>query len=187
MRRLGLLLVGFVLLSPAVASAGKGSPTCADTDITPTAMTCLVVGGNVNDNSKASVTAQQTELGDLGLTWDGKDWNQFDSFGVSGDSVTFDEAMYGTTYIALHFGGGSPDGNSTVFYKFDAGETGITTIDVNIKALSNAILYSTQEAPPPPSLGNPVPEPASWALMLIGFGGLGAMARSRRGRRAAKA
>jgi hypothetical protein len=27
---------------------------------------------------------------------------------------------------------------------------------------------------------NAVPEPATWALMIMGFGGVGAMARSRR-------
>ena len=35
--------------------------------------------------------------------------------------------------------------------------------------------------------GVPEPEPSAWALMLIGFGGLGAAMRARRGRMAASA
>ena len=34
--------------------------------------------------------------------------------------------------------------------------------------------------------GNPVPEPASWALMIAGFGMSGALLRARRGLRAAR-
>ena len=50
------------------------------------------------------------------------------------------------------------------------------TLD-NTQGCSNAILYTTGNPPPPPS----VPEPATWAMMLLGFGAAGtALRRSRR-------
>jgi hypothetical protein len=44
----------------------------------------------------------------------------------------------------------------------------------NLDGFSNAVLYTTGGTPP-------VPEPATWAMMLLGFGAAGtAMRRSRR-------
>jgi len=45
-------------------------------------------------------------------------------------------------------------------------------------SLSNVQPYTPPAAPPPPPPG--VPEPATWAMMLVGFGGLGVAMRSRR-------
>jgi hypothetical protein len=47
-----------------------------------------------------------------------------------------------------------------------AGQTGSFSVFTNINGVQN--------------MGAPVPETASWALMLVGFGGLGLAARSRR-------
>jgi hypothetical protein len=41
------------------------------------------------------------------------------------------------------------------------------------------IQFGTFAPPPPPPTGG-IPEPGSWALMILGFGGAGAMIRSRR-------
>jgi len=49
--------------------------------------------------------------------------------------------------------------------------------------LSNLTPYTPTTPPPSP----PVPEPAAWAMMLMGFAGLGAMLRRRRGGRLIRA
>jgi hypothetical protein len=72
---------------------------------------------------------------------------------VSGQTMTFSQALYGLTVIGIHVGGGSEhDGHfkqSTAFYVFDAGTTGIHSIDTRFDTLSTAGLYSTMMAPVP--------------------------------------
>jgi hypothetical protein len=111
---------------------------------------------------------------------------------LSGTSLNFDQMLYGITYISIHFGngkGGPSDGydgkSVTGFFKFDAGTDGIDILGLNFKAVSNAVLYST--GPKPPCIGREcggdndgVPEPATWLMMIMGFGGVGAVMRRRR-------
>lgn len=108
----------------------------------------------------------------------------------------FGTKLYGMTLIGVHYGAGqgSPGfgmgpavGNpkkpkdkpkpsnvdTSAFYLFDAGKTGIDKIDLNWQASSNLTLFSTGTA-------GGVPEPATWALMILGLGGVGtAMRRSK--------
>ena len=82
--------------------------------------------------------------------------------------------------------------NATAFYQFDAGASGLNTFTFARPGLSNARLFLTGSAPiiPPPCSGlncgssvfgsAAVPEPAAWALMILGFGGVGTMLRRRR-------
>lgn len=93
---------------------------------------------------------------------------------VSGSTLIFSQALYGITVIGLHIGGGSDqDGHvkeSTAFYTFDAGTSGIHSIDTRFDTLSNGGLYMT----------SPVPEPATYGMLLAGLGLMGAVARRRR-------
>ncbi|MTV37611.1 PEPxxWA-CTERM sorting domain-containing protein [Duganella radicis] len=75
------------------------------------------------------------------------------------------------TIIGLHIGGGSDDhvANSTAFYLFDAGNTGIYAIDTSFSSLSNGGLYMTSA----------VPEPATYGMLLAGLGLMGAALRRR--------
>lgn len=59
---------------------------------------------------------------------------------------------------------------------------GAFTVINNGPAQGSLALNSGSTAVP---LAIPVPEPASWALMIVGFGGVGALMRRRRETRAA--
>jgi hypothetical protein len=77
--------------------------------------------------------------------------------------------------------GGSPAGNGdqsqgyTVSYHFDTAVTGVT------------FTSGTQNAFEFDKLAGGVPEPTSWALMMLGFGGAGSLLRSQRRRQAVAA
>jgi hypothetical protein len=86
--------------------------------------------------------------------------------------LSFGETLYGITYIGVHFGdAGTGLGDRTVFYEFNFGTQGNTGITLNTSGFSNAVLYFT---------GGSVPEPATWAMMLLGFLGMGVALRRRR-------
>lgn len=86
-------------------------------------------------------------------------------------TVDFPGVLNGVVYLALHYGNGQGGpGNSTTFYKINA--VNLDVITLNLNASSNAAILANV-APPP------VPEPAAWAMMLGGFGLLGATMRRR--------
>jgi|GEM_PF-2878190 len=103
---------------------------------------------------------------------------------TSGPTINFGQTLYGLTVVGFHVGGAGGGGGigyqGTAFYLFDAGTTGIASFNFVMPGLSNAALYATGKAPPPIPPVVAVPEPASWALMILGFGTAGAMLRRRR-------
>ena len=111
--------------------------------------------------------------------WDAIIANGYKLEADGGDTAfDFGTELFGQVVIGAHFGNvdGNNDqyGNVSVFYLFDFGtEGGFVTLD-NIQGWSNAVLYIGDQPPA-------VPEPATWAMMLLGFGAAGtAMRRSRR-------
>lgn len=92
--------------------------------------------------------------------------------------IDFSTLLTGVTVFGIHVGGaGDRNGEGTFFFQFDAG-AGVDKITITNRAgannsgLSNAALYRT---------GAPaVPEPAAWALMLLGFGVIGSQMRRQR-------
>lgn len=196
---------GVVVITPPAA--------CALSDISVGASACGgFFAGNLLSNSPADVAAQSDALAALGLTaWDVSLVEpQLD---LATSTVNFATALYGLTYVGIHFGAGatgpSPHtpGGVTGFYRFDAGSN-LDTFGLAFGAASGARLYLTQSAPPPapvtppgpvtPSVLEPllppssgpsgpletivtaVPEPTTWTLMILGFGGIGAILRRRR-------
>jgi hypothetical protein len=188
----GALTIGAAVATPASAKVKTVAFTaCAATDISPNASDCVGwLNGNLDAGSPAAQDASAAALNDLlnVTTFDGDTltWLQnIDS--LSGPTVNFTPLLYGTTVVAFHVGGanGQSDGvgyQSTAFYVFDAGTTGLDTFTFNLAGLSNARLYSTGSAPCTSNCGpGPgVPEPSAWALMIVGFGGAGGMLRRRR-------
>jgi len=159
----------------AAASAANAT-ACANNDISPAALSCVgFYSGNVLSGSPADINTQYAALASLGFTWD-KNWNALTPLQLGGShTVNFPGTMYGISYVGVHFGNGQGGpGNGTAFYKIDAG-AGLDSFTLRYNASSNAVLYSTG-APPPPG----VPEPATWALMIGGFGMVGATLRRRR-------
>lgn len=174
------LLAGIAGLAATPAEAALGIP-CANTDITPTAIQCAgfvqgnAVGGSVTDPSAATLLAQ------LGYNGSTTGIELIQNLGGA-TTINFNTLLTGLTIIGVHYGNGdgSPgnpigptqgDGDDTAFYLFDAG-AGLDTFTLNYAASSNVRLYKT----------GGVPEPTTWALMLLGFGFIGSqMRRQRRG------
>ena len=100
---------------------------------------------------------------------------------LSSNPINFGTPLFGQTVIGIHFGGGNTGYNGTAFWLLNLPTT-INTIsytsDVE-KGISNAGLYLTGK-PDIPTQQGAVPEPATWAMMLVGFGAVGAGMRRRK-------
>lgn len=92
-----------------------------------------------------------------------------------GNTIDFDTVLSGLTVIGIHFGGGSTGFNGTGFWLLDIPDnTDTITWSSSVQSgISNAGLYLT---------GGAVPEPATWAMMIAGFGLTGAAMRRRKTR-----
>jgi hypothetical protein len=171
MKYLSLALAGAAasaLAAPAFATA------CSINDISPTAIACAGgYAGNVLDNNSGDVVTQQAALAALGFTWDGSDFGDFPKLSPLNGATTIDFAglLHGITFVGIHVGGRG--GGQTTFYKFDAGAA-LDAFSIHLASSSGAVLYSTGEEV------SPTPEPASWAMMLGGFGAIGGAMRRRR-------
>ena len=195
MRKISLLAAAVAICSTAPALANKGGhggsntsslPACSPGDISVAVLACSgFYSGNLLSNS--SVAAQLTGLNAIGFDWDG-DFNALVAAGQKYDGggatvINFTQTLYGDTVLGIHFGGGGANGvgNGTAFYKFDAGTSGINAITLNYPGSSGILLYSTGGATPPPNETSPgVPEPASWMMMISGFGMVGYGMRRRK-------
>lgn len=96
-----------------------------------------------------------------------------DFFSIGGSILTFDEALLGEQIIGIHFGGAGEFSQSvTVFYLFNFASP-TASIDLNQQGFSDAVLYTA---------ANFIPEPTTWAMMLLGLGAIGLAVRRRRKR-----
>ena len=170
--------------SPALALAAPVSP-CDPSLTNPNSIACAgYFSGNLINGSDQDRANQAAALASLGYgnlfdgsqaAWDALDpaWKVDAGPGVT--PIDFGATLFGINVIGAHFGNvAGPAGNVSVFWVIDFGSGGGTLALDNPQGWSNAVLYT------PP--GNAVPEPATWALMLFGFGAAGtALRRSRRG------
>ena len=162
-------------LDPPVAACDLSLPT-------PDAIACAgYYANNLLNGSPEDILNQQAAIDSLpgDFQFDG-DWNALADNTIltltNGNQLNFGETMFGLTIIGAHFGNVAGDaGNVSVFWLFDFGTEGadFVTLD-DPTGWSNATLYTTGTPPG-------VPEPATWAMMLFGFGAAGtALRRSRR-------
>jgi hypothetical protein len=174
------------LTAPASAAVPLGLPlpspnTCLISDVSGATSCIGYYSGNIFSNSPADRATQTTALNALSFSGT----PNFSAIyavgsglkltGLSGaSSLTFSGAptLFGTTYLGVHWG------NQSAIYKLflSTPMTSITIIPNNPGGSSNAVLFSTTPYTPPPP---PIPEPGTWAMMIVGFGLAGISLRRR--------
>jgi len=182
------------------ASAATVLPSCAASDISSTSSptntpfastTCSgFFAGNLLSNNAGDkaqqVSALNSLLGSSVYSVATFNFGIFTSLtGLAGlKTIDFPGVLNGQTLIGVHYGVGadSPSdvagntGNkksdSTAFYLLNAG-TNIDKFYLTYGASSTVVLYSTGRTQAA------VPEPATWAMMLVGFGLIGFAMRKR--------
>lgn len=160
---------------PAQAAKTVSIPSCASIgldDIIPGADACIgyfdknVLKSDAGSFAKAEEVSALNQLGLLG--------SQIKVLEKINNSGDFKTLLNGLTYIGVHFGAGqgpvNTPGGVTAFYRFNAGQN-LDKFAFRDGSVSGVALYST---------GPAVPEPATWAMMLGGFGLMGAAMRRRR-------
>lgn len=130
--------------------------------------------GNLLNNGGSNVSEQQTALSSIGLDWDGNwslvDLTKVNASGPDENVFDFNSLLNGDVWIGIHKGKGGKDGyESTAFYRLTASD--LDSVTLNLKGASSAVVYAQRSA---------VPEPGTWAMLLLGFGALGAALRRRR-------
>ena len=177
------LAVAASALAISLATAGAAGavvlppPPCSTSDFSgATIQACEGFFGK-NYLNDSHVAEDQAALAALGFTWDGTTvLEKIEN--LSGGNPTFSPTLNGISYIGVHWGNGGISPNGTAFYRIDAGANLSTlTLNVPFQATSNLWVFST-------GVPGGIPEPATWAMMLMGFGGLGAVLRTQRRRQA---
>jgi hypothetical protein len=182
------LAIGFGAAGTASAATLLGG--CQVSDVAPAAGECFgYYQGNLLNSSPSDVITQTFALNELGLTWDGT--LEEGQLTLNSSTIDFATLLSGPTYIGIHWGAGQgpvhTPGGVTGFYRIDlASDAELDIITAAFGSQSGARLYFTTPCSGDCNggggggEGDGVPEPATWAMMIIGFGGVGAILRRRR-------
>lgn len=174
--KLALAASAFVAFASPAAAAVQ---SCSLGDITPNAIACSgFYSGNLLSNTSTDIAAQTTALASIGYTFNGDYTTVQLQQNLSGTTtIDFAGLLTGINYIGVHYGNGNGaptggQGGTTAFYEIDAG-AGLDSFTLNFPASSSVALYTATPGA--------VPEPATWAMMLLGFGAVGtAMSRRKK-------
>ena len=174
--------------SAAVTFIGATRP-CSITDIAGATACAGYYEGNGIAGTSDKVDNRLDAFTRLGLSGTPTIVDSVDATSTSG-VIDFGQLLYGRTVISAHWGAGRGGpgvgvrgGVSGLYvFNFAAPTASVTTIFGG--TWSNARLFSTETpctgGPRCGGTGGGVPEPATWAMMIIGFSGVGAMIRRRR-------
>lgn len=178
-----IALAASVSATPAFATVEVGSSTgCASGPLAPTADKCAgYFSGNTMSGQKDSVAEQQAAINQLiGAGQYTVDWNALQAAGkvVTGSDLNALNNLLasagGQVLLGFHWGNVPGDAqNVSAIYLWNnvkAGDVKLT----DTQGYSNAVLYRAS------AVTAAVPEPGTWALMLLGFGGIGTAMRRRR-------
>lgn len=166
--------VSFASAASAAVPVSDGTCTSPTNDTTPQAMACTgYYDGNIFNNNADNKTAITAALAGFGITYAGDiaKYQGFSGLGGATDLSALFGNLTGIQILGIHYGGGAGGGESA-FYKIDFGAAPGQPLMLNLPASSNVYRFTTTMAA--------VPESATWAMMLLGFGGIGMTMRSRR-------
>lgn len=185
MKKILLSAVGAAAAITAPSAASAAEPTTCTTYTTSiiTGWSSCVGFYNGNVFNQADAALQQAAVTQLGGSFNG-DFGSLLGFGSLSNgsngarTINLGQTVYGPTIVGLHFGNiGGPEGNVSAFYKFDFGSQGTSSISlVQSMGLSNLWVYQSTAA---------VPEPGTWALLILGFAMVGGALRAARKQRPA--
>jgi PEP-CTERM motif-containing protein len=172
----------------ANATAATNLGGCSTSDTNPAAAACNgFYAGNQLGGSQDQTDTQAAALAALGFVGT---VTQVEHIDLNGNSnVDFDTLLNGVTFIGIHWGAGQGPvdgpGGATGFYRLDlANDAQLDFFQTAFGSQSGAVLFKTGPCEGPGcdnTPGGDIPEPATWAMMIMGFGGVGALMRRRRG------
>jgi len=160
------------LASPASAAAVLGSTLCSTADISGATACQGWYQGNLNSGNATDLANEALIVNSLlGTSYTGSNLPFTDVTGISGNTITFASALAGTVLLGVHVGAAKGAGgigyNGTAFYTLLNPGSSVT---LNVPGLSNARVFSVAG----------VPEASTWAMLLLGLGGIGFMLRRKR-------
>ena len=195
MKKLALIAASLGAVATSPAMAANTVPACpAAFSASPGLVSCKFVAGNVLGGSASKVGAQEDAIesllglpaGAFTVNWAPVDaskslFTYADDLSTSSNIdgiLTSTRPLFGQTILGIHFGNGNPSvGNGTAFLLFNFA-TPITSINLTAgKAFSTGALFQTRVAA--------VPEPSTWAMLILGFGVVGGALRGARKQRPA--
>ena len=157
-----------VWAAPSPAKALTIVSQCQNTHITPTAAACAGwYSGNLLNQT--AVADQQAALATLGFSWNGN-WAAVDATKVEVTDAPFDfgPLLHTGAVIGIKIGAAQFGSDATAFFRL--AQNNIDVVTLNLKGASSGVVYS-------PGV---IPEPATWGLMILGVGAVGALLRRKR-------
>lgn len=160
-------------VSPASAAAVLGSTACSTANVSPAAISCSGwYQGNLNSGNATDLADEAAIVNSLlGTSYTGTTLPFQNVSNLAGNTITFASPITGTVILGVHVGAAIGAGgigyDGTAFYRLLNPGSSVT---LNVPGLSNARVFAVSA----------VPESSTWAMMLLGLGGIGyALRRSR--------